>query len=787
MFNFQNVNDYEFEVLCKDILERETGLKFRTYAKGRDGGIDIKAYESESIIAQVKHYIDSPVSTLMSSLRKELNKVKKLSPSEYYIFVSKKLSNDKINEIFEIFEEFMSSKSCIYCLTDINEILDKEDNQDIVRKHYKLWLASTNILSEISNRNIFIDSEELLYEVEKESNLFVETSGYRDALDILLKHKLVILQGHPGVGKTTVSKMILLKLASEGFKVRYSSDSSIKDIKKVLSINRDIKEVILIDDFLGQHYLDLKNTNPNEIKSLCQYVIKNKNKFLIMNSRITIYNEALIRNQSLMSFFENEEEKIYTIDLDNISYKEKAHIFYNHIYFKKLPVEHFKNLMINKRYRNIVRHENYNPRIIEYVTKQTKIREVMPDDYYDFVMRKLKDPKDVWEEEFNYRICEIDRILLYCLYSLTDKNINERFLKESFSNWIKNINVDMTIDNFRNCLSRLTNSMINIIDYNGEKMIGVVNPSVNDFLYSRFKGNDSLIQTLLKNAVFYEQIEKLKKTNEKLVNRHIVKRINESKFNELKGIRHTIDYYFLDSISKFKILDDSQKNSLIDIILDSKTYIFPNNKVQNITYYENNNIILNLIENNKIYQFYNLKRLIFEPDNIEFMLFYMKYQNILKLMEILEDYYEYKSVPDDIDELISNNVVSQIEDVIFDEMNESLPEIINDIMENVDHDCINNYFEGDNRYLIGLIEEEIVNEISLKVEEKNDELSNTLITINVKIDVKDVCENLEYEELIVDYMKLDQGDLYDEYRESRYNGQDERIDMIDSIFDREYN
>ena len=32
MFNFQNMNDYEFELLCKDILEIELNIDLRTYS-----------------------------------------------------------------------------------------------------------------------------------------------------------------------------------------------------------------------------------------------------------------------------------------------------------------------------------------------------------------------------------------------------------------------------------------------------------------------------------------------------------------------------------------------------------------------------------------------------------------------------------------------------------------------------------------------------------------------------------------------------------------------------------
>lgn len=43
MFNFRNLSDYEFELLCKDILTKELKIdRLYTFSKGRDGGIDIK-------------------------------------------------------------------------------------------------------------------------------------------------------------------------------------------------------------------------------------------------------------------------------------------------------------------------------------------------------------------------------------------------------------------------------------------------------------------------------------------------------------------------------------------------------------------------------------------------------------------------------------------------------------------------------------------------------------------------------------------------------------------------
>lgn len=41
MYNFNNLSDVEFEILCKDIMQRRLGIELHTFAKGRDGGIDI--------------------------------------------------------------------------------------------------------------------------------------------------------------------------------------------------------------------------------------------------------------------------------------------------------------------------------------------------------------------------------------------------------------------------------------------------------------------------------------------------------------------------------------------------------------------------------------------------------------------------------------------------------------------------------------------------------------------------------------------------------------------------
>ena len=86
MYNYSNLCDYEFEILCKDIMQKKLGKPLQIFARGRDGGIDITDDTvKKNVVIQVKHYIKSKYADLLSSLKKEVAKVVELSPDEYYV------------------------------------------------------------------------------------------------------------------------------------------------------------------------------------------------------------------------------------------------------------------------------------------------------------------------------------------------------------------------------------------------------------------------------------------------------------------------------------------------------------------------------------------------------------------------------------------------------------------------------------------------------------------------------------------------------------------------------
>jgi hypothetical protein len=625
MFNYYNLNDVEFENLCQDVMERMLSVKLRCFAKGRDGGIDLTDNTlNYNIVVQVKHYIRSKFQNLRTALNSEIPKVEKWNPNKYYICCGMELTASNISEIYGMFSSYMESDRNIVTLKEIDSFLQKPENADIVRRHYKLWLYASEILSQIYNQNIFIDCESLLYEIEEESKFFVQTEIYNRCLDCLDKHRMIMITGQPGVGKTITSKMLTLYYATQGYAVRYTTNGEISDIKKALSADKDAKEILLLDDCLGQHYFNMKETQENELTSLAQYIKLHENKKLILNSRVTILNEAMERSKSFSDFIEEKKLNKFTINMDTIHQIEKARIFYNHLIFKNVPRAYYENIKTNKHYLKIVMHSNYTPRIIEYVTLSSNYLKISPEGFAEYVLANLNNPNDIWKDEYYQRIKEEDRALLTTLYSLTDTAIDYDILKKCFNSRLSQMRgIDYTLNNFEAVLARLNQSIIKITDNKGKMQIGVINPSVNDFLKSVYLQNDLEISEIRKSIVNILQIKRCYKESE-------IAQVIDGMLND--GSILDIDFNFL-----------AEKDYFITSHICSKRLLYARYQATIFSYLQNSfGIIIasaeKLLSHNDI-----LSSLLVEP--------FLKYYEIADILD--ERLIEYMLLDLDLEDLIS--------------------------------------------------------------------------------------------------------------------------------------
>ncbi|MBP2023909.1 adenylate kinase family enzyme [Clostridium punense] len=774
MYNFENLNDYEFEILCKDIMEKKLNAELRVYKQGKDGGIDINAFTGNEIIIQVKHYVKSSYNSLKTSLISELKKVKKLNPNQYYICTSQKLSVQNVNEIYELFKNFMNSSKNIIDGTQINEFLKEENNIDIVKRNYKLWLTSTNVLEIIYNKNIFIDSDELVYDIEKDSKFYVETESYTNAKKILNNNKVIIIQGDPGVGKSTLSKMLILNYISEGYSVRYSTDNDISNIKKALSHDIEKKEIILLDDFLGQHYLKLRDNQPNEIKSLISFV-RRYNKKLILNTRITILNEAKRLNLHFKNLLDDGSIEQYVIDLNTMKREEKAKILYNHIYFNNLPKEYFDEIKVNKRYLKVIAHKNYNPRIIQYVTRERSYKNISYNEYFQYIMSKLENPQDVWEDEFVNRIEKIDREFMNTLYSLTNNYIENNILEECFNKRIDGVNKsDSTLNSYEIGVKRLSDALIKIVYDNGIARIGVLNPSINDYISAQLNKNNNEILNIINNAVYIEQV--LKFSHIGFVDKWIKEKLVNGSILNLKTQGIPIEYYFLKYIIEFKILNKNLENDIKQSIV----------RLTDEFYRGYSDLVINIFDVRFI-EFYNLYSLIIDIDKMNAIIDKMELEDVTIFLVYINDIlkksqYHSEKLIDDFNYMAQEILNEKIIDEVKNNFDDNLDEYVGDIVDGAPDNYANKYYEGNKAHMESYVKISLTDYFNDFYDEVIDNVNEIYKVLIDKIDAINFIEELSYEDSIESYLFREP-----DYDDDDYTNRNSHVeDVVEYIFERSY-
>ncbi|MGG3728747.1 restriction endonuclease [Bacillus wiedmannii] len=505
-YDFLNLSPIEFEDFTRDILQEHLSIYLESFKQGRDNGIDLRytCDKQGTHIIQCKRYTDFKI--LMSSLKKEVPKVKKLNPDKYTIVTSVGLSPDYKAEIKNLFEPYIKNTSDIYGQDDLNNLLGKYP--EIEKKNYKLWLSSVNVFEKILHNNVVNRSDLLKENILDNIKVFVQNEGFNRAVQQLNEHNFVIISGNPGVGKTTLAKILVYELMVKDFEVIEISPDIEDGFKFSDSKN---KQVFYYDDFLGRNFLE-QATTKNEDKRLYNFielVKKSKDKKLIMTTREYILNQA----KQKFDLLDSEEIDMgkFVIDLTSYNKLVKAEILYNHLFFSDLPREYISCLMKDRNYKKIIEHPNYNPRVIESMTFKLNKKLILSQDYYQEFIGNLDNPGKIWKHTFENQITDLARCILYILL-ITREGVTEQVLIKSLNNLIKEEPLiyasTFNRSTFHKALKELENTFIKISKhYNGEqRIISFQNPSVKDFLLNYIRDDKELIKSILNSIVYFNQL-----------------------------------------------------------------------------------------------------------------------------------------------------------------------------------------------------------------------------------------------------------------------------------------
>lgn len=212
MRNFEPFSDHDFELFVADLLGCIDGVRYEVFARGPDQGIDLRHFSRSNArpdIVQCKRYIESSFADLKRAIKKEVEALERMEPSprSYRLVTTFKLTPRRKQSLTELLADYVGGEDDIIGADDLETILDK--NSEVERRHPKLWLSGGTHLDEILHSGIYGRSRQLLAETEAALPRYVETDAFFSARELLRRERVLIVAGKPGIGKTTLARLLL--------------------------------------------------------------------------------------------------------------------------------------------------------------------------------------------------------------------------------------------------------------------------------------------------------------------------------------------------------------------------------------------------------------------------------------------------------------------------------------------------------------------------------------------------------------------------------------------------
>jgi hypothetical protein len=499
MYDFRSLSPLDFENLVRDLLQEEMGVLLESFGPGKDGGIDFRfAKAGASIVVQAKHYLDSRPDGLVRAARAENAKVAALLPTRYIFATSASMTPALKNRILRAMPNAPLAPGDVLGREDLNALLTRHGA--VLHRHFKLWLASAAVLERILQSAVYNRTESELAAVTSLIPKFVHNDSVAEAERLLATKRALIIAGEPGVGKTTLARVLLWLHLEQGWRIFV-----VDDFKEAMEVaSGGDKRLVFFDDFLGQIELtsDHIRAVDQRLPSLLDRLTNNKDLRFVLTTRGYLLNQAQIQSSRLASPRVTGSE--FVLDVGAYTRTIRAQIVFNHIYFSDLAEEEKAALIANEFYLTIIDHRNFSPRLIELITS-AEFHAIQAAPVRETVLRVLDNPSELWSTPYRSHLTEDARVLMRAVY-FCGYYVELETVLSAFKRFARGAGLALpeseVLGRFRRALKALEGSIIQI--HNG--MLAFSNPGVRDFL-ARVIVDDRLIGSVVTSVDGFNELE----------------------------------------------------------------------------------------------------------------------------------------------------------------------------------------------------------------------------------------------------------------------------------------
>jgi hypothetical protein len=179
------------------------------------------------------------------------------------------------------------------------------------------------------------------------------------------------------------------------------------------------------------------------------------------------------------------------------------------LYFSDLPTKYQDELLRDDFYLDIIKHDKFNPRLIEWLSSFRRLRTVPVHRYRSFVENLLRDPSEIWRHAYEHEITDAGRSMLLAMFSLGGKTVGVA-LKPAFSalhqERAERYGFQTRPEDFRLALREVAGAFIKPVGAHG---VEVIDASVLDLLNYQIRSAPENAIDIVAGAASFDQIERV--------------------------------------------------------------------------------------------------------------------------------------------------------------------------------------------------------------------------------------------------------------------------------------